>query len=216
MAQREWVADGDGRQVYRVVQVEPDENSAERGARALAQILADRDQHPAGPELTDSTPVTATTITVTGDEVPAPDDDTPNGRLRRFIYLRAREKALAAETAAVKEEYQRLNARILDDWADDGVSRVTVDGTTAYMYPVSYVKKLGDATPADIRDALTRSGLGYMVEPTYSGSALRALLKEWRDAKTPLPTPLAEVVELVTNHEVRLRSATASTRGPQD
>lgn len=210
MAQREWVHDGDGRSVYRVVRTEETEDDRERAQRAVAAILADRDQHPDGLELADGE--STTTITVAGEEVPAPTDETPNGRLRRFVYLKARLRALEAETAAVKAESRELDHVLQDAWGDDGVSRVTLDGVTAYLYPVSHVEKVNDATPADIRDALTRSGYGYMLEPNYSGSALKALLKEWDNNGQEMPAPLAEVVKLVTNHEIRLRAATAPTR----
>lgn len=216
MAHWEWSSDGNGRQTYKQV-----DNAHERAQSALRGLTDPvipfpglPDQHDAGPELADGT--TATTITITGDEVPSAIDDTPHGRLRRFLYLSTRKKTLEAETKAVKAELSDLNRELQDTWGEDGVSRVTLDGITAYLYPVSHVEKVGDATPADIRDALHRSGLGYMLEPNYSAPALKAYLKELDSAGREVPTPLAAVVTLITNQEIRLRAATASTRRAQD
>lgn len=150
---------------------------------------------------------TATVTTLENRVVPSPDDESVNGMLRRLIYLKALHKRAEADAKTYKAEIKELDERIRLEWAEDNINSAGIDGKTAYLYPVYHVEKLEGATPADIREALADSGLGYMLQPNYSASALTAYLKELREHGDQPPEALAAVVKLVPSTEIRLRDA---------
>lgn len=150
---------------------------------------------------------TATVTTLENRVVPSPDDESVNGMLRRLIFLKAALKTAEAEAKTYKAEIRELDERIRLEWAEDNINSAGIDGKTAYLYPVYHVEKLEGASPADIRAALEMSGLGYMLQPNYSASALTSYLKELREHGDQPPEPLAAVVKLVPSTEIRLRDA---------
>jgi hypothetical protein len=152
---------------------------------------------------------TDTVTTVENHTVPSPDDTSVNGMLRRLIFLKAAVKAAEGSVKTYKAEIGELDERIRLEWAEDNVRSAGIDGKTAYIYPVFHVEKLDGATPADIRNALEEAGLGYMLQPNYSASALTAYLKELRESGNEPPQALASVVKLVPSSEIRLRDAGA-------
>jgi hypothetical protein len=206
----EWVDNGNGRQVYRHVtqraDVEPTPDIS-----PWASFTTDDEKWS---DLELSPPQDqATVITADGTEVPAPavPTDSTNTKLRRLIYLKARVKTMEAEIKAHKAEAAELDAEIRADWSEEGQNSATLEGKTAYLFPVYHVENTGDNGPADIRAALEESGLGHMLQPNYSASALKAYLKELRERGEQPPDALAAVCSLHLTSEVRIRDAAART-----
>ena len=152
---------------------------------------------------------TATVTTAENRTVPSPDDQSVNGMLRRLIFLRAQLRVAEGTAKELKSEIKKVDDAIRQEWAEDNIRSMNIDGKTAFIYPVFHVEKLDGATPDDIRDALETAGLGYMLKPNYSASALTAYLKELREHGDEPPEALAAVVKLVPSSEIRLREAPA-------
>ena len=195
----EWTDNGDGRKVYRPVtrhwgDIEP---QAEHTASTRWADLELSDVATAP----DGTPV----------PTPATSTSSTNVKLRRLMYLKGRVKTMEAEIKEHKAEVAELDAEIRADWAEDGQNSATLEGKTAYLFPVFHVENTGDNGPADIRAALEESGLGHMLQPNYSASALKAYLKELRERGEQPPDALAAVCSLHVTSEVRIRDAGTRT-----
>jgi hypothetical protein len=207
----EWVDNGNGRQVYRHVTRQRADAEPTPDISQWASFTTD-DKKWSDLELSPPRDQ-ATVITADGTEVPAPAvaTDSTNAKLRRLIYLKARMKTMEAEIKAHKAEAAELDAEIRADWSEEGQNSATLEGKTAYLYPVYHVENTGDNGPADIRAALEQSGLGHMLQPNYSASALKAYLKELRERGEQPPDALAAVCSLHLTSEVRIRDAAART-----
>jgi hypothetical protein len=200
----EWVDNGNGRRAYRQVtrpQDDTEPRTTPQGCIGLADLkpFDDREHR--------------YITTPDGHQVPAPvvATDSPNTRLRRLIYLKARMKTMEAEIKAHKAEAATLDADIRADWAEEGQNSVTLEGKTAFLFPVYHVENTGDNGPADVRAALEESGLGHMLQPNYSGSALKAYLKELHERGEQPPDALAAVCSLHLASEIRIRDAGTRT-----
>lgn len=190
-----WVDHGSGRYTYRY-------DASRTGTRNVTTALR--------PSTADTVGLTDTvTTTVENHTVPSPDDTSVNGMLRRLIFLKAALKTAEGEAKTYKAEIREIDDKIRQEWAEDNIRSAGIDGKTAFIYPIFHVEKVDDATPEDIRNALEQSGLGYMLKPNYSGSALTSYLKELRDSGDEPPAALAAVVKLVPSSEIRIREAPA-------
>lgn len=198
----EWVDRGDGRKVYRAV-TRWEDNGPRAGVTTTSSHWATfttGDEKWSDLELSDGnvpTPATATSST--------------NTKLRRLIYLKARIKTMEAEVKEHKAEIGKLDAEIRADWSEEGQNSATLEGKTAYLFPVFHVENTGDNGPADVRAALEASGLGHMLQPNYSASALKAYLKELHQRGDAPPEPLAAVCAVHVTSEVRIRDAGTRT-----
>lgn len=209
----EWVDNGNGRKVYRpVTRQREDAGPAPVTASSRWAAFTTDDEKWSDLELSPSQD-RATVITADGTEVPAPvaPTDSTNTKLRRLIYLKARMKTMEAEIKEHKAEAAELDAEIRADWSEEGQNSATLEGKTAYLFPVYHVENTGDNGPADIRAALEECGLGHMLQPNYSASALKAYLKELRERGEQPPDALAAVCSLHLTSEVRIRDAGTRT-----
>lgn len=211
----EWADNGNGRQVYRQI-TQPRTDAAPTAEPVTASsrwaTFTTGDEKWSDLEL--SPPQGQATVTTPdGTEVPAPAavTDSTNAQIRRLIYLKARLKTLDAEIKEHKAEVSELDARIRADWSEEGQNSATLEGKTAYLFPIYHVENTGDNGPADIRDALEGSGLGHMLQPNYSASALKAYLKELHGRGERPPDALAAVCSLHITSEIRVRDAAART-----
>lgn len=200
----EWVDNGNGRKVYRPV----------------TRYHGDAEPADVPPPITrwaDITPIddreNRSIETLDGQTIPAPvvATDSTNTKLRRLIYLKTRMKTMSEEIKAHKAEADALDADIRADWSEEGQNSATLEGKTAYLFPVYHVENTGDNGPADVRAALEECGLGHMLQPNYSASALKAYLKELRERGEQPPDALAAVCSLHLTSEVRIRDAAART-----
>lgn len=156
-------------------------------------------------------------------DVPVPvaasaEPETMVACIRRFIAVQARLKALAAEEKVLGREERELSDRVIEMMIAEGMdSPPGVDGMTAYISPVSFVKKKIDPdtgeefTADDIRDALVAAGLKAMIKESYHGGQLRSALKEYAD-HGEIPEALTRVVELDKRRELRVTPMAAAKR----
>lgn len=69
-------------------------------------------------------------------------------RLRRLAELYDRRKALEDEAKAVKAEEDALNAELVEDFTQDGMSSTKVDGRTFYLHQQTWATTKGDPQAA--------------------------------------------------------------------
>lgn len=132
-----------------------------------------------------------------------PSDMNMVACIRRFIAVESRLDALEAEEKVLKHEKAQLSDRVIELMIEDEMdSPPGVDGMTAYLKPVQYVKRnidpdtAAEFTSEQVIQALLDSGLKSMVKAGYNGNQLRALLSEYNKNGSKVPQPLADVVTL--------------------
>jgi hypothetical protein len=99
----------------------------------------------------------------------------------RWATLEAEKRKAEARVKAIKEEQDKLQAAILEDWAEQGVRHVKLDGlgTVTTLRRFKHFKRR-EATDAQALEAVQLAGFGDLVkrEPSWSWSAMNARVKE--------------------------------------
>lgn len=121
--------------------------------------------------------------------------------LDRYVALDVQRRLLEEHLDAVKAEQKRLEATILEDWANRTIHSVKLADMTVYMQRQVWAK-LTDPKPAVA--AFRRKGLGDLVMVTINSQTLSAWAREFDKEEQPLPkwaekhVTLSEVFSLRT------------------
>lgn len=150
------------------------------------------------------------------DPVPDPDPQDIPGRMRRLRWLKAHIEALDARLKAAKGEYAELGKDTVREMAVEGMTSTTINGWTGFFAPKRHIERKPGVESDQVIEAMRTAGLGHMVKPGYNGNTLKSYLVELENDGLPVPPALADVVELVTDYEIRFTRAAASKRRAPD
>lgn len=120
-------------------------------------------------------------------------------RAKRWVALREQKLRLEAELKRVKSDMSDLEADVLEDLADEGIQRFTIDGTTLYQRRLLKANRHPDAEMQDLVAALDTVGQGHLASQTVNANTLSAWVRELEDAGEELPD---EVDDLIVVHEI--------------
>jgi hypothetical protein len=137
---------------------------------------------------------------------PAPDPSLPIAKVRRYKELRGLQQQGEAEAKAFKEEADKLEAELIDAFAEAGVQNINVDGKTVYLHRSVYARRCEGVTADDVKAALRAAGAGELVTETVNANTLSAYVREFtEDDDAPgLPEPLVGVLEPGERFGVRI------------
>lgn len=150
------------------------------------------------------------------EPIPDPDPDDIPGRLRRLLWLKTHIDSLEAQLKAAQKEYLTLGKDTVREMAVEGMTSTTINGWTGFFASKRHVERKPGVQTDQVIEAMRAAGLGHMVKPNYNGNTLKSYLTELQRDNIPVPAALAEVVELVTDYEIRFTRAAASKRNAPD
>jgi len=136
--------------------------------------------------------------------------------IRELATVTDQLKAHEGAVTDLKARKKQLSDEILEFFELHGLEDMRVDGRKAYIHRPTYPKYLdkpveeggGKYTAEDAVAALEAIGRGAQVKPrTVNYQTMGAILREYRDAEQPIPEPLAKVVELGEDAEIRVGGA---------
>ncbi len=152
--------------------------------------------------------VAATAPDEADDPAPAPPSDPslPVAKVRRYKELRGHQAASEAEAKAIKEEADKLEAELIDAFAEAGVQNINVDGKTVYLHRSVYARRCEGVGLEDVKAALRAAGAGDLVTETVNANTLSAYVRELteEDDAPGLPEPLIGVLEPGERFGVRI------------
>ncbi len=143
-------------------------------------------------------------------------------QLKTFVSLENQKRDLDAELKQVKQDLDELEERLIPQFVEDGVQRMTVDGRTVSIVQDVY------ASPTicreDVVEALKESELGQYVGENYNTNSLTAYVREVKrevelrakegnriytedDVRAALPEPLGRTVKVSFVHKLSSRKA---------
>ena len=130
--------------------------------------------------------------------------------LHRYWDLTRDRQMLEAKLEEIKARLTETQQEILDQFARDGVSSVKVtDGNedaTIYLHKQMWARpKDGDYVATCF--ALRRNGLSSFVKETVNLQTLSAYVREQEKEGQPLPSDVAETLDVRTEYAVRVRKA---------
>jgi hypothetical protein len=110
--------------------------------------------------------------------------------LAAYADLADRLRDASAEVDCVKEKMKELEGPILEAMKTADMDSAHIKGLTVYRRTDHYVSKRGGVDTQDVCDLLKKHGLEYLVKDGYSGSALKAKIREWQEEGTNIPVSL--------------------------
>lgn len=116
-------------------------------------------------------------------------------KVEQFISTAEEERDLKAKLDAIKAERIALEAAILDEWGNTGITGLRVKGVTLYPQRQVYAS-------ADL-DVIEASGLTELIG--VNSQRLSAYVRECEANGTPLPQPLADAIRLTEKISLRTR-----------
>jgi hypothetical protein len=125
-------------------------------------------------------------------------------KLRRFVEIDRRIKAAESEAEDLKKERVRLQAELLDEFADAGIENIRIDGQTVYAHRQVWAKTPDKAAAVAALKALYPE----LVTETFNSNTLSSLLREREKAgDNPVPPELEGLVEASEVWSLRSRRA---------
>jgi hypothetical protein len=120
------------------------------------------------------------------------------------VALEERRRQLETEIDAVKAEAAELEQRLLPQFEQSGVERLSIDGRTIYLERKLWAKAR-DGDKAAVCCALKRARLGDYVEETFNTNSLSAYVRELDREGRPLPPSLETVLDISEVFHLRTR-----------
>jgi hypothetical protein len=123
--------------------------------------------------------------------------------LRKFIELTRRRRELEEQLDDVKQEIAVLEQSLIDQFAQEGINRVSMDGATVYLKRELWASaRDGDWQRACA--ALKEAGLGHYVEEKFNVLSLSAFVREVDRNGDQLPPALADAIAVTEKYSLRV------------
>lgn len=130
----------------------------------------------------------------------------PIAKVRRYKELKEAQAASEAEAKAIKDEANKLEAELIDDFAEAGVQNINVDGKTIYLHRSVFAQRCPGVDAEDVKAALIAAGAGDLITDTINANTLSAWVRELTeddDAKG-LPPEVVGILEPGERYAVRV------------
>lgn len=128
-------------------------------------------------------------------------------QLARFVELENERRDLELRLDAVKGEAGKLQAALIEQFADMGMQNAKVGDLTVYVRTDRYVSKRADVETETVCAALRDCGLGYMVADGYNPQSLKSKIKEYQDQGIEVPESLAALLNIGETPRLATRKA---------
>lgn len=137
------------------------------------------------------------------------------GLVRELTAVCDELKATEGKVKDLKRRKKEISDKLVEDYIANGLKSQNVGGRTSYLHTSTYAEYNerpaeeggGKYTDADLIPVLHAIGRSELIKPqSVHSQTLASLLREFREAEKPLPKPLAKIVRLTGNPEVRVRS----------
>lgn len=124
----------------------------------------------------------------------------------RIVALDERIRGVTAELDALKGERSIVESVALPLFAERGVSKLTIRGRTVHLHRAVYANVPAEKYDAFVA-ALDTLGIGHLAERRVNPSRLTAVVREWLETETGIPTEVRDFVEHGERYSVRSRAS---------
>lgn len=129
--------------------------------------------------------------------------------VRRYKELRDLEAASSAEGKTFKEEADRIEARLVEQYSEAGVQNLSIDGKTVYLNRTTFAQWEPGLDPEEKRAALRAAGVPELVTETVNSQTLSAWVRELCDDDDApgLPEPIKDLLQLGEKFNIRIQAS---------
>lgn len=128
-------------------------------------------------------------------------------KIRAYVRLRTLQHTAEAEAEDYKKQANDLQDELLEQFAEEGVRKISVDGVTTYLHRVLWAKVEEGASREQVVEGLKACGFGQFVSETYNTQTVSAWLRDLEREKEPLPEELQGVLTGTEVFTLRNRKA---------
>lgn len=132
-------------------------------------------------------------------DFPPAEETIPDGfksQLARFVQLEAERREHEERLKVIGEEAGKLQAALLDQFADTGIQNAKVSGLTVYVRLDRFVSKKSDVSTEQVCEALRDAGLSYMVSDGYNAQSLKSKIREYQTEGVEVPQRLSSLLNI--------------------
>lgn len=126
-------------------------------------------------------------------------------RLRKYVMHRRRQRELEAELAEVKDEANALEQYLLEDFAEAGIDRMTIEGQTIYLHRQLWAQVPAGVEKAEVIEAMKDAGVDHFVREDFNTQTVSAWLRELEREGEEVPTELEGLLESSERYSLRVR-----------
>ncbi len=124
-------------------------------------------------------------------------------RLKRFVSLSKQKKEMKAALDELSADMAMLEGHILEDFIQDGIKNMTIDGRTLYIHKISYAKRCEGVSGADAVKAMEEAGLEEFT--TLNTMSFSAEIRRWEEEGVAIPKELNNIIEFNPTFSIRSR-----------
>lgn len=128
-------------------------------------------------------------------------------KLRDFVRIKRRIAELDSQLRSAKDEADRLQESLLEEYAQEGIPSITIDGMTVYMHRSIWASPAEGISNDRFVGTLKSVGLDHFVKETYSSQTLSAYVRELMKEEESLPEELEEAIRVTEKYSLRTRRA---------
>ena len=128
--------------------------------------------------------------------------------LEEFADLHMRRRDVERELETIKEKIDQIEPQLAEQFGMVGIQNANVKGLCIYMTTDKWVTKKGGVETTDLCQILEDHGLGDMVSPGYSASALKARILAWKEAGVEIPQAITDALNIGETQRLKTRKAT--------
>ena len=131
--------------------------------------------------------------------------DTLQDKIGLWVTLVEQKRALEAELRPVQDQLNKLEAELLDDFADAGIQSVNAHGMTVYLNREFSAKLKEGVDKEDAIAAFERAGMKGCFNLAWQ--TMRGIVREYQERGEALPPEVAAVVDVSDFYRLRSRKA---------
>jgi hypothetical protein len=124
-----------------------------------------------------------------------------NDDLKQLLALRQLKEQHEDALKGINAEIDTIQARVLEQWANEGVDSMRVDGKTVSLRRQIYARVLDRE---HIAEAMRAAGIEHLLTPNTN--SLSAWLREKEEAQEPLPPCLEGIVGTYERFSLSVRN----------
>lgn len=129
------------------------------------------------------------------------------GQVAEYVRLRSLQKAAEAEAEAYKNQADQLQETLLEQFAEEGIQKITVDGTTTYLRRELWARVEPGATREQVVEGLKACGMGQFVHEAFNTQTVSAWLRDLEREGQTMPEELDGVLTTAEVFSLRNRKA---------
>ena len=129
-------------------------------------------------------------------------------KLKRYAALKREAKSAVAKGEILKAEAAVLEEELLEEFAEEGVQSLTVEGSTIYLNRTLRAWKAPGATNEDLyQAAMANPETQFLGQNTVNNQTLTRYMKDLEEAAAETPPELERVVQTAEVFKLGVRRA---------